>query len=180
MNEWIEKAAFPEDAGLSSKGILNYLDAVAEEGFEPHSLMILKNGKLACSIAYAPYDVHTPHVLYSLSKSFTSAAAGFAVAEGLLRWDSRVVDVLADDAPDNPDEWLNQVTLHHLLSMSSGLVQKSDGIDHAGNWARDVLAFGCNARHALPLQQPRHLSGFLHGAEGVRHEHPRLSHAPSV
>lgn len=146
MTDWIQTAAFPEEAGISSKGLLNYLDAVSASGQEPHAVMVLKNGKLACSFAYAPYDLHTPHVLYSLSKSFTSAAAGFAVADGLLRWDSRVIDVLAEEAPAEPDAWLSEVTLHHLLSMSSGLDPRSDRIPHNGNWARLVLSCGCNAQ----------------------------------
>jgi len=150
MTPW-KIASCPEEAGISSKAILNYLDAVKEAGQEPHSVMILKDGVLAASISYAPYSVKTPHVLYSLSKSFTSAAAGFAVAEGLLSWDSRVIDVLSDKAPAEPDEWLQKVTLHHLLSMSSGLDQKSDQISHLygmsteADWAEGVLSYGCNA-----------------------------------
>ena len=69
-------ALVPENAGLSSRGILNYLDAVKESGIEPHSILVLKDGMLACKMNFAPYDDQTPHILFSLSKSFCSAAAG--------------------------------------------------------------------------------------------------------
>ena len=35
-------------------------------------------------MCFAPYDEKTPHMLFSLSKLFTSAAAGFAVALAIL------------------------------------------------------------------------------------------------
>lgn len=158
MKPW-EIASVPEEAGVSSKGLLRYLDEVAASGLEHHSILVWKDGKLACKLNYAPYDDQTPHVLFSLSKSFTSAAAGFAVGEGLLRWDSKVLDVLADKAPKQPSEWLKQVTLAHLLTMGSGLKPESDEIDHllipdegptakplAGglDWAKAVLACDCD------------------------------------
>ena len=158
MKPW-EIASVPEEAGVSSKGLLRYLDEVAASGLEHHSILVWKDGKLACKLNYAPYDDQTPHVLFSLSKSFTSAAAGFAVGEGLLRWDSKVLDVLADKAPEQPSEWLKQVTLAHLLTMGSGLKPESDEIDHllipdegptakplAGglDWAKAVLACDCD------------------------------------
>ena len=155
MKPW-ENVSVPEEAGISSKGLLRYLDAVEAAGLEHHSILIWKDGKLACKLNFAPYDDQTPHVLFSLSKSFTSAAAGFAVSEGLLRWDSKVVDVLKDKAPAHPSEWLKQVTLAHLLTMGSVLKPESDEIDHlvppaedhrkneGPDWARAVLSHDCD------------------------------------
>ena len=137
-------AQTPEEAGVSSAGILKYLDAVKESGIEHHSILVLKNGMLACKMNFAPYDDQTPHILFSLSKSFCSAAAGFAVQEGLLRWDSRVLDVLSDKAPENPSVWLRSVTLHNLLTMGSGLDPKSDSAG-GEDWMKSVLECECDA-----------------------------------
>lgn len=135
----------PEDVGLSSKGLLMYLEQVEKQGVELHSVKVLRHGKMAMEADFAPYDDHTPHMLFSLSKSFCSAAAGFAVQEGLLQWDSKVVEVLAEYAPENPSEWLKTVTLHHLLCMGSGLKEESDGVAGQGvqEWAKAVLAHDC-------------------------------------
>ena len=102
MNPW-KIAQTPEEGGLSSRALLDYLDALKASGIRQHSLMVVKNGCLAASIHHAPHTPHTPHICYSMSKPFTSAAAGFAVAEGLLRYDDRVIDVLCDKAPPSPD-----------------------------------------------------------------------------
>ena len=152
MNPWIVSNT-PEEGGLSSRALLDYLDAVEASGIQQHSVMVVKDGRLAANIHYAPYTQHTPHICYSMSKPFTSMAAGFAIAEGRLSLTDRVIDVLCDAAPENPDPWLSQVTLHHLLCMGSGLCQKSDQVRHvfspeeggSEDWAKAVLACGCDA-----------------------------------
>ena len=87
---------FPEEAGVSSKGVLTFVKKALESKLGYHSVVVLRHGKVAAKINFAPYDDKTPHVMYSLSKTFCSAACGFAVAEGLLSWDSKVVDVLPE------------------------------------------------------------------------------------
>ena len=143
MMQALESVRFPEEAGVSSRGILNYIAAREATGLEHHAIWVLRHGRVACKLAYAPYDDHTPHMLFSLSKSFCSAAAGFAVAEGLLHWDTRLIDVLPEKFPANPSEWLRSITLHHLLTMGSGLKPESDNVG-GDDWASAVLACDCD------------------------------------
>ncbi len=82
-----------------------------------HGIMVSQSG--------AVLDDHywlkdTPHELRSLSKSFTSCAVGIAVDEGRLSRDDRVADFFADDMPAGPDEWIQQLTVRHLLTMAHG------------------------------------------------------------
>ena len=141
----LEHVRFPEEAGISSQGILNYIAAREKAGLEHHAMWVMRHGKVAAKLAWAPYDDHTPHMLFSLSKSFCSAAAGFAVQEGLLTWDTRVIDVLPEAFPEHPSDWLTSVTLHHLLTMGSGLKPESDGSREGDKpWANTTLAFDCD------------------------------------
>ena len=133
---------FPEEAGVSTKGILTFAKKALESKLGYHSVVVLRHGKVAAKMNFAPYDDVTPHVMYSLSKSFCSAACGFAVAEGLLSWDSKVVDVLPECAPENPSEDLKKITLSHLLCMGSGLHPDSDSFAHdGGDWGKYTLSF---------------------------------------
>lgn len=158
----IQIAAYPEDVGISSAALLRFLDQLEASGLEFHALTVLRHGKEALRASFAPYSAEEPHVLYSVSKSFTSMAAGFAVQEGLLSLDDRVIDILQDDAPENPDPYLASVTLHHLLCMGSGLRLESDRISHiteAGddeNWAKAVMACGCDAEPGTRFRYNSH------------------------
>ena len=139
----LEHVRFPEEAGVSSRGILNYIAAREAAGLEHHAIWVLRHGKVAAKLAWAPYDDHTPHMLFSLSKSFCSAAAGFAVQEGLLDWDTKLIDVLPEAFPAEPSEWLKAITLHHLLTMGSGLKPESDNVD-GEDCRRLILACDCD------------------------------------
>lgn len=143
MKTW-EKFIRPEDAGLSSKGLLEYLEQVEKNGVELHSVKILRHGKLVMTANYSPFDDRTPHLLFSLSKSFCSAAAGFCVQEGLLKWDTKVMDILPEEMPENPSEWLQSVTLHHLLCMGSGMKPESDEGRAETGWAKETLRYDCD------------------------------------
>ena len=137
-----EAYAFPEEADVSSAGLRNFIRAAgdAQDKVQFHSLILLRHGKTVCRMKWAPYDDVTPHTLYSLSKSFCSAAAGFAVSEGLLRWDSSVTEVLPEEIPEGRED-LKAVTLEALLCMGSGLDPKSDSrpSDPSVTWAGHVL-----------------------------------------
>ena len=133
----------PEDAGVSSAGLRAFIRAAREAtgSVQFHSLILLRHGKTVCRMNWVPYDDITPHTLYSLSKSFCSAAAGFAVSEGLLKWDSSVADVLPEEIPEGRDD-LKNVTLETLLCMGSGLDPESDSqpSDQNVTWAGHVLS----------------------------------------
>lgn len=134
----------PEEAGVSSAGILRFLDEweKVRKTIQLHSLIVLRHGKIVWKMNVAPYSDRTVHTMYSLSKSFTSAAAGFAVSEGLLRWDDSVVDILPEEVPEGREDVLRPITLEALLCMGSGLDKASDSPspDPAVTWARHVLS----------------------------------------
>ena len=56
--------------------------------------------------------------IYSASKSFTSCAVGFAVQEGLIDLNERLIDAFAEDIPAHPDENLQKATVKDLLTMT--------------------------------------------------------------
>jgi beta-lactamase family protein len=58
--------------------------------------MVVRHGHVVAEGWWAPYSAERPHLLYSLTKSFTSVAVGLTIADGLLSLGDRVVDVLPD------------------------------------------------------------------------------------
>lgn len=138
-----ERVDSPEALGLSGQAVLDFLRD--SKRLSIHTLAIVRDHK-AYVLARRPFRADSPHTLFSLSKSFCSMAAGMAVDEGLLRYDDRLTELLSDSLPKGYDRRLDQVTLHHLLSMSSGLDEKSDHeIRSSYDWARSALA--CKVQH---------------------------------
>ena len=66
------------------------------------------------------YNRESRHELFSLSKSFTSTAVGFAVAEGKLSIDDEVLKFFPDEAPAEPGANLKSMRVRDLLCMSTG------------------------------------------------------------
>lgn len=118
--QWLERAKTPEEVGVSSKHVQAFLDRCLELNKEIHSLMIIRHGKIACEVYREPFGREHKHMMYSVSKSFTSTAIGFAVEEGYITVDTRVVDIFPEARKSKPDEYLEEMTVEDLLTMRSG------------------------------------------------------------
>ena len=88
----LPRADYPEQVGISSKTISELIEDFRAQNIEVHSIMILREGKVAYETWAAPYSPEYPHMMYSVSKSFTSTAVGFAIAEGLMRLETKLLD----------------------------------------------------------------------------------------
>jgi CubicO group peptidase (beta-lactamase class C family) len=111
----------PQEQQVDPAAILRFLDAVEDHpGVEMHSLMVVRHGHVVAEGWWAPYSAERPHLLYSLSKSFTSTAAAFAQAEGLLDLDDPVVSHFAEFAADIVDPRSRSIKIRHVASMASG------------------------------------------------------------
>jgi CubicO group peptidase (beta-lactamase class C family) len=132
----------PEDQGVSSAAVRRFVDALESGVPGMHSVMLLRHGHVIAEGWWHPYAEQLPHALFSISKSFTSTAVGFAIHDGLLSLDDRVVDLLRDDAPDTIGDNLAAMTVRHLLTMTTGhAVDSVDSIpDDEPDWTRALLA----------------------------------------
>lgn len=110
----------PAASGMSSRSIAALLERLEARSVECHSIMVVRHGHVIAEGWWAPYSAERPHLLYSLTKSFTSIAVGLAIADGLLSLDDRVVDVLPDHVPAGISKQGGRITVHHLLSMTAG------------------------------------------------------------
>ncbi len=111
----------PADQRVDPAAILSFLDALDRHpGIEMHSLMVVRNGAVVAEGWWAPYSAGRPQLLYSLSKSFTSTAAAFAQAEGLLDLDDTVVSHFAEFDADITHPGSRAVKLRHVAAMASG------------------------------------------------------------
>jgi CubicO group peptidase (beta-lactamase class C family) len=133
----------PEMQGIASSAITAFVDSVEQSIESLHSFMLLRHGHVVAEGWWQPYERAAPHMLFSLSKSFTSTAIGMAVSEGLLSVDDPVIGFFPDDLPSEVSANLAAMRVRHLLAMSTGHVIDTMRPPHerTDNWVRDFLSF---------------------------------------
>ena len=56
----------PEAQGVSSSGVLSFLDAIQHSKHELHSFMLVRHGQVVAEGWWSPYGPECNHTLYSL------------------------------------------------------------------------------------------------------------------
>ncbi len=131
----------PESVGIPSEVIGRLLDRL-ESGFtEPHGLMIMRHGKICAEGWWAPYAPGIRHGLQSHTKTYAATAVGIAYTEGLLKLEDRIIDIFKEEAPEDPSENLQKLTVRDVLCMGCGM----DTMPYPStDWIREFLATPVN------------------------------------
>src|SRR5579859_4673337 len=132
----------PEHAGIASPVILQFVEALESQMHEMHSFMLLRHGHVVAEGWWSPYRPEYPHLMFSVSKSFTSTAIGLAVAEGRLSIDDPILSFFLEDRPSEVSDFLAAMTVRHLLTMTTGHTDDTWSSQMAlsdGNWINAFL-----------------------------------------
>ncbi|QEL19044.1 serine hydrolase domain-containing protein [Limnoglobus roseus] len=149
--------ATPESQGVSSAVVRAFVEAADKDINTLHSFMLIRHGHVVAEGWWKPEAADKPHVLHSLSKSFTSTAVGLVVEEGKLSVDDPVLKFFPDLAPANPSDNLKAMKVRDLLTMSCGHDAEPKRSD-AEPWVKTFLA------HPVPHKPGTH---FLYNSFGT-------------
>lgn len=97
-----------------------FFSAAAKAKLDVHSVMIVKDGAVIYSHWQSKGAPNVPHVLHSVSKTFTATAVGLAIAEGRLNLTDKVVSFFPDKLPNEVSDNLMAMTICDLLTMTCG------------------------------------------------------------
>ena len=129
----------PEAVGVDTAAIQAFLDRAQAEQIDLHSVMLLRHGKVCFEKWWAPHSPDEFHDMWSFSKSLTSTAIGFAIQEGKLALNEKLVDIFPDKLPEVVSENLAKATVRDLLTMSCGHETEPTQYDDA-DWIRSFLS----------------------------------------
>jgi CubicO group peptidase (beta-lactamase class C family) len=134
--------SIPEAEGVSATGIDSFVTAASHSKSEFHSFVFMRHGKVVAEGWWNPYRSDLKHTLYSVSKSFTSTAIGFAVSEGKLKVTDKVISLFPNSLPDTISPYLAQLTVKDLLTMSVGIDPDPTGVIafQTTDWVKTFLA----------------------------------------
>ena len=94
----------------------SFVQKIDKQKLNCEGIVVFHHGAKAAEHRWIP---ETPRNIYSVSKSFTSAAIGMAIDRGKLSLNMRAADCFSD-VIRNQDRRLQFLTLEHLLTMTRG------------------------------------------------------------
>jgi len=97
-----------------------FFQEAANDSMDVHSVMIVKDGSVIYSRWQSQGVDTVPHVLHSVSKTFTATAVGLAIADGKMALTDKVIDFFPDNLPTEVSDNLKAMTVRDLLTMSCG------------------------------------------------------------
>ncbi len=133
----------PESQGVASSAIVDFVKRAEASISNLHSFMLMRHGQVIAEGWWTPYAAARPHVLFSLSKSFTSTAIGMAVSEGVLSVNDKVISFFPDELPETVSANLSAMRIWDLLTMSTGHAVDTTAAIYQSpgrTWAQSVLA----------------------------------------
>ena len=135
----IPRAKTPEAVGVDSKEVQAFIDHCIRAEKQLHSVIVLRHGQVACEVYRAPYGPQYAHTMYSVSKSVTATAIGFAVAEGLFALDTKFLDIFPEARRSEPDPYLEKLCVEDLLTMRSGFSVSPMMDKTKDRWFHDIV-----------------------------------------
>jgi CubicO group peptidase (beta-lactamase class C family) len=129
----------PESEGVSTAGIIDFLNAVDTGSVELHSFMFIRHGKVIAEGWWSPYGPDYMHLLFSASKTFTATAVGLAVSENRLKITDKVISFFPYSLPDSISKYMRELTVQNLLTMSVGQDPEPRMMGNTGDWIAAFL-----------------------------------------
>lgn len=140
----LERVRFPEQVGVDSKIVKAWIEFLEENKVRADSIMIIRDGKVACECHWKPNEADTPHELFSLSKSVTALAIGFAVDEGIIDLETKVYPKYFPEKLEKlkgkQREYAEELNIHHVIAMRVGKVTSVLDDKEKGDWLEELLA----------------------------------------
>ncbi|MFX0184818.1 MAG: serine hydrolase domain-containing protein [Candidatus Hodarchaeota archaeon] len=168
-NTWLSST--PEEQGMDSAKLEQIIKSIKQQNIAIDSLLIIRHGYLVIEeypnleeyLSHTQSNQDNMHSLYSATKSFTSALIGIAIEKGYIDNISlKVVDFFPEVMIENLDSRKKNMTLHHLLTMTTGF-------EWTGNSAYEMLRSGNSVKYMLDLPMKYNPGTVLEYITGVTH-----------
>jgi CubicO group peptidase (beta-lactamase class C family) len=115
-------ATAPEEQGMSSTTLDEMMQFIEDSDAPIRGLVITRDGYIVKEQYWNYYTENTTHQIFSCTKSFTGTLIGIALKEGFIdNVSQRVLDFFPEMTIENMDSRKGNMTLEHVLTMTTGL-----------------------------------------------------------
>ena len=167
---WLDST--PEEQGMNSTKLQEMLDYIEDRNYDINSVVVIRNGYKVFENYFNPtINVSSTHLLYSVTKSFTSSLIGICIDRGYI---DNVSQTLLSFFPEytitNVDERRERITIEHLLTMRSGLAWDENSAPYDSP-ANDVYHInnGDGVEYCLNLDMEAEPGEYWHYNTGASH-----------
>lgn len=130
----------PAQEGVDAQAVVRFYNALLSlNKTEIHHVVVMRHGKVISELHPAPFRAQDSHTLYSESKTFCCMAVGLCVDDNRLRVTDRVASFFPELLPDTISDNLAQMTVHDLLTMSSGIIPDWNMRSITSEWEKTWL-----------------------------------------
>ncbi|MHA2104943.1 MAG: serine hydrolase domain-containing protein [Candidatus Hodarchaeales archaeon] len=132
----------PATQNMSKSKLENMVNYIKDQNYAIDSVLIVKNGYIVFEEYLNPdYNENTSHSVHSITKSVLSFATGAAIERGYIEGlDQNILDFFPEQEYQNPDPRKENITIRHLLTMTSGLEwDESLSFDNPNNTLTQLL-----------------------------------------
>ena len=117
----------PAEVGMDAVGLQQTYDYVANPNINAQGFVVIRNGYIVCEGYFGKFNMNSRHESFSAAKSFTSALIGIAIEEGYLAGVDETIGTFFPQLNEpGMDEAKKEITIKHLLTMTSGLEWNED------------------------------------------------------
>ena len=129
------KRSSPEAHGLSSRRLSSMLcELECAPGVTINNIMVIKDKDVVCECSRPGYDLRLWHLSHSMSKTITGMLVGLLIDDGVLDFNTRLVDIFPNIR--YKDRRFKNITVEHLISMTAGVEFAELGSVTENNWLR--------------------------------------------
>lgn len=134
------KFATPEEAGVKSSNVLQFLQSLEDSGVAMHSVLISRGDKLFCEAYWSPFTRDDNHRMYSQTKSYVGIAISQLASEGKINLDDKIIDYFPEKLPKNIHPYLQALTIRNMLNMQTCFVADNWFKEHCGDRVKYYFA----------------------------------------
>lgn len=133
------KKALPEETGIPSGCIINFIDRLRRQKIPMHSILLMHQDKLIAEGYYAPCQADTLHCMFSISKSFTSIAVSLLCEEGKLSLEDPIIRYFPDKVPEDVHPFIAAMTIRDMLMMRTCHASTTYKLDMTKDWVESFF-----------------------------------------
>lgn len=138
----------PEEIGIPSKAIINFINELEDNNVNMHGFIMMKDNNIFCECYLKPFDKDFEHRMYSVGKSFTSIAIGLLQDEGKLNIDDKICSYFKDNLPkEGVHPYIEETTIKDMLMMMTPHYKTTYKINPKNDWVESFF-------YAKPSHKP--------------------------